>query len=373
MTNQEAEKQAKEVQFLRSQNYCVCFVHTSYEDNTAVVNDFHGIRTYYTTFINTMSNISRRFGARMVKNITDTFIVYFPRTSNSSNVSAFRDVIECGITLLAAGDAINSQLNGNQPSVTYKISADYGKVEVAKSMTSIEEDLFGPTMNLCAKINSKAPANHMVIGGDLYLLLKSFYSQPPFKHGNYEIKELKGLSIGGFNHAYPIYSVKSKNKRIFELSDTITSRFGNKHASKDCLNQIQIQLQQTDYSRRNIMIIDDEKDILFSFKQGLTHYGYSVETFSDPREALRRFGQVDGSHFELVILDLRMPDINGIELYRELKLINKKIKILIVTALDVAPELASLFPDLVRSNILKKPIGTDELINSIKGNRSPTA
>jgi DNA-binding NarL/FixJ family response regulator len=68
-----------------------------------------------------------------------------------------------------------------------------------------------------------------------------------------------------------------------------------------------------------------------------------------------------------------MPDINGIELYRELKLINKKIKILIVTALDVAPELASLFPDLVSSNILKKPIGTDELINSIKGNRSPTA
>jgi two-component system response regulator ChvI len=151
LTNQEAEKQAKEVQFLRSQNYCVCFVHTSYEDNTAVVNDFHGIRTYYTTFINTMSNISRRFGAIMVKNITDTLIVYFPRTSNSSNVSAFRDVIECGITLLAAGDAINSQLNDNQPSVTYKISADYGKVEVAKSMTSIEEDLFGPTMNLCAK------------------------------------------------------------------------------------------------------------------------------------------------------------------------------------------------------------------------------
>jgi two-component system, OmpR family, response regulator ChvI len=358
LTNQEAEEQVKEVQFLGSQNYCVCFVHTSYENNTAVVNDLYGIRTYYTTFINTMSNIARQFGARMVKNITDTLIVYFPRTSNSSNVSAFSDVIECGITLLAAGDAINSELNNNPPSVTYKISADYGKVEVAKSMTSIEEDLFGPTMNLCAKINSKAPANHMVIGGDLYLLLKSFYSQAPFKHGDYEIKELKGLSV------------KSKNKRIFELSDTITSRFGNKHASKDCLNQIQIQLQQPDYSRHNIMIIDDEKDILFSFKQGLTHYGYSVEAFSDAREALRRFGQVDSSHFELVILDLRMPGINGIELYRELKLINNKIKILIVTALDVAPELASLFPDLVRSNILKKPIGTDELINSIKGNRS---
>ena len=367
MTNQEAEKQAKEVQFLRSQNYCVCFVHTSYEHNTAVVNDLYNIRTYYTTFINTMSNIARRFGARMVKNVTNTLIVYFPRTSNSSDVSAFTDVIECGITMLAAGGAINSQLNGNPSSVTYKISADYGKVEVAKSMTSTEEDLFGPTMNLCAKINSKAPANQMIIGGDLYLLLKSFYSQPSFKQGGYEIKELKGLSVGGFSHAYPMYFVKSKNRRIFELSDIVTSRFGNKHDDKDSLNQIQ--MQHPNNSRHNIMIIDDEKDILFSYKQGLINNGYSVEAFSDPREALRRFGQVDNSHFELVILDLRMPGINGIELYRELKLINNKIKILIVSALDVAPELASLFPDLPRSEILRKPIGTDELINSIKGNR----
>jgi CheY-like chemotaxis protein len=320
-----------------------------------------------------MSNISRRFGAKIVKNITDTLIVYFPRTSDSSNASAFSDVIECGITMLAAGDAINLQLNEVPSAVTYKISADYGKVEVAKSMTSIEEDLFGPTMNICAKINSKAPANHMVIGGDLYLLLKSFFSQISFKRGDYEIQELKGLSTGGFNHAYPMYSVKSRNRRIFELADTVTSRFRNKYASKDCLNQIQTQMQQQNYSRHNIMIIDDEKDILFSYKQGLTSHGYSVEAFSDPLEALRRFGQVDSSHFELVILDLRMPDINGIELYRELKLINSKIRILIVSALDVAPELASLFPDLAQSNILRKPIGTDQLINSIKGNSSPAA
>ena len=318
-----------------------------------------------------MSNISRRFGAKIVKNITDTLIVYFPRTSDSSNASAFSDVIECGITMLAAGDAINSQLNDVLSGVTYKISADYGRVEVAKSMTSTEEDLFGPTMNLCAKINSKAPPNHMVIGGDLYLLLKSFFSQPSFKHGDYEIKELKGLSTGGFTHAYPIYSVKSKNRRIFELADTVTSRFRNKYASKDPINQMQ--MQQQNNSRHNIMIIDDEKDILFCYKQGLASSGYSVEAFSDPLEALRRFGQVDSSHFELVILDLRMPEINGIELYRELKLINSKIRILIVSALDVAPELASLFPDIEQNNILRKPIGTDELINSVKNNSPPPA
>ena len=41
------------------------------------------------------------------------------------------------------------------PDLSYRISADYGKVEMAKSLTSTSEDLFGPVVNLCSKINSK--------------------------------------------------------------------------------------------------------------------------------------------------------------------------------------------------------------------------
>ena len=103
-------------------------------------------------------------------------IYFFPKTSlpSSNNVSAFKDVIECGITSVAAKTVINTKLNEEQlPPLHYKISADYGKVEVAISKSSPDNlDLFGSTMNVCAKINSMASPDSMVIGSDLYILLK---------------------------------------------------------------------------------------------------------------------------------------------------------------------------------------------------------
>lgn len=59
------------------------------------------------------------------------------------------------------------------PSLNYRISADYGTVAVAKSKSFQSDDLFGSVMNLCTKINSKARANDMVIGEELYQLVKS--------------------------------------------------------------------------------------------------------------------------------------------------------------------------------------------------------
>src|ERR1700693_4908907 len=98
-------KVKEEVQFLRSQNYCVCFIQMVNPTGAIITtNDSDNIRKYYTIFINTMSAIARNFGAKIVKNITDSLIIYFPQTSNSTDDSAFKDVIECGITMLAAGD-----------------------------------------------------------------------------------------------------------------------------------------------------------------------------------------------------------------------------------------------------------------------------
>jgi len=71
--------------------------------------------------------------------------------------------------------AINVKLHEEKlPSLNYRISADYGRVEVARSRSSQSDDLFGSAMNLCAKINSKAPPNGMVIGEALYQLVKPF-------------------------------------------------------------------------------------------------------------------------------------------------------------------------------------------------------
>jgi class 3 adenylate cyclase len=129
------------------------------------------IRKYYSVFINTMAAIARNFGANIIKNTGTSLAYFFPKTSSINNQSAFRDVIECGITMIAASDVINAKLReeGGLPPLYYRISADHGRVEVARSISSPDtDDLFGSTMNICAKINSMAPPNGMVIGSDLY-------------------------------------------------------------------------------------------------------------------------------------------------------------------------------------------------------------
>src|ERR1700756_5399930 len=82
------EKDMREVQFVRSQNYCVCFVRMV-DSRGTTVNDSPSIRKYYSIFINTLSTIARGFGAKILKNITDGLIMYFPKTSNSIDDSAF--------------------------------------------------------------------------------------------------------------------------------------------------------------------------------------------------------------------------------------------------------------------------------------------
>jgi CheY-like chemotaxis protein len=364
----EEDQQSEEIQFVRSQNCCVCFIKINEDKRTVGIEGKEvptSMRKYYMVFINIMSEIARSFGASIIKNVSDSLIIYFPRTSNSFDDSAFFDILKCGIAMLSAGNAINEKLtdNNNKSAATFsiRISADYGKVEVAKSRTSKEEDLFGPTMNLCAKINSKAPANHMVIGGDFFLVLKSLFSRPSFKHADYQFKEIKGYSISG-SFQYPVYLVKSRNNKSFHISDEYLSALDNKY---NILAPDQKRIPRSSPSDYNIMLIDDEQDILVSFTEGLSIAGYRSEAFSDSQEALKRFLQMDSTHFDLVILDLRMPDINGIELYSKFKSINKAVKILFVSALDVMPELVSMF-EIVKGDILRKPVEMNDFINKIK-------
>lgn len=114
-------------------------------------------------------------------------------------------------------------------------------------------------------------------------------------------------------------------------------------------------------------MVDDEEDILYTFRTGLASEGYNVETFVDPIEALTHFTKANPSYYKLAILDIRMPGLNGLQLYYRLKAINRNIKILFVSALDAVPELVSILPDVKTSDdIIKKPVSLDNFINSVK-------
>ena len=196
-----------------SKNCCVSFIDIidSTRITTTEINDAEKIRRYYSIFINTMAAIIRDFNANIIKNTGDSLLYYFPETSNNSadDISAFKEVFECGLTMVEASTIINTRIQEEGlPPLNYRISADYGRVEIAKSMSSTSDDLFGPTVSLCAKINSLAPINGMVIGSDLYQTVRSSFDNDYYfsEIGKYPITELK------YQH-YPVYSIiRNKNK-----------------------------------------------------------------------------------------------------------------------------------------------------------------
>jgi DNA-binding response OmpR family regulator len=82
--------------------------------------------------------------------------------------------------------------------------------------------------------------------------------------------------------------------------------------------------------RKKIMVVDDESDITIFYKLTLEYYGFVVDTFNEPKEALLSF---KSSYYDLVILDIKMPDMNGFELYKELKERDSAVKACFLTAM----------------------------------------
>ena len=138
----------------------------------------------------------------------------------------------------------------------------------------------------------------------------------------------------------------------------------NKDRNKDYFANQRLGLEQK--ATHNIMIVDDEQDILLTYNSMLYGEGYNIETFSNPHEALLHFIHADKSHYDLVILDIRMPYLNGLQLYHRLKAINKDIKILFLSALEASEEITSIFPELKYGDIIRKPISKDDLVERIR-------
>jgi two-component system, OmpR family, response regulator ChvI len=205
---------AEEIRFTgNSHSCCVCFIDVvdSTKITTIEITDPEKMKRFYSIFINTMAAIARNFGANVIKNTGDSLIYYFPETVDSpNNLPAFRNVFECGLTMISINPIVNTKLQKEDglPNLSYRISADYGRVEVATSLTSESEDLFGPTVNLCAKINSKAEPNEMVIGDNLYQVTKNLCDDDY----NFRKRDEYPINDNSINQ-YSVYSITSKDKK----------------------------------------------------------------------------------------------------------------------------------------------------------------
>jgi DNA-binding response OmpR family regulator len=118
--------------------------------------------------------------------------------------------------------------------------------------------------------------------------------------------------------------------------------------------------------KRKILVVDDEPDITFTLSSVLKERGFEVISFNDPLLALQHFKP---RHYELVILDIKMPKMDGFELYQQLKKKDNSVKVCFLTAVSEFKEYKQYrkeaYPKQGERYFIAKPISNDKLIRKV--------
>jgi two-component SAPR family response regulator len=115
---------------------------------------------------------------------------------------------------------------------------------------------------------------------------------------------------------------------------------------------------------KRILLIDDDVDITLSFKVGLQENGFIVVSYNDPKLA---FSQFKAGLYDLLLTDIRMPGMSGLELYEKIKQIDNRIKVCFITAFEgYYGQLEKAFPTLdLDTCYVLKPITIADLAKKI--------
>ncbi len=337
---------------------CVVFIDlVDSTQNTITMDKLEHIRIYYSKFMNSISEIVKNYGGKVIKNIGDCLLLYFPKASDTKNEKAFREVIECGLKILDSRFTLNQELSKQHlPPFSYRISMDFGVLDLALVGEYSQIDLFGATVNRCSKINSSLSiVNQIIIGDNFYRILKSFCNIANnynfINNGECMITETIG---------YPTYSIKKINELYLDNSSTTsTDDFTETKREKDLF------FTQRSNNKR-IILVDDDPDILFTYESFLKENGYETISFTDPCKALNFIKALSNFDDLLVTLDIKMIELNGFQLHQQIKAIDPTIKILFITVLDISDEILTIVPGLSKEQILIKPVEKKVLLITIK-------
>lgn len=112
-----------------------------------------------------------------------------------------------------------------------------------------------------------------------------------------------------------------------------------------------------------VMIVDDEKDIVITLKEGLEKSGFEVDAFTSPSEALAAYNV---EIHKVLIIDVRMPGLSGIQLFKKIRHIDPKSKVLFLTAFEIQEkEWHIVLPNIEVHGFIKKPVRIKDLVSAI--------
>ncbi|HEX2406259.1 MAG TPA: adenylate/guanylate cyclase domain-containing protein, partial [Nitrososphaeraceae archaeon] len=261
---------------------CVCFIEfESTIHNTALVEDHLQLREYYSTVINSLSKIINCYNGKIVKSLGDRLLCYFLNFSDLNNEKAFEDVIQCRLEIVEKREDMNNELLKNKnnlpPIERYKISLDYGVVDLALSGDNYQLDIFGSAVNICSKINSSTSLDHkneIIIGNNFYRILKSFpniLNKYNFiNNGEFKVTE---------NIGYSTYNIKRRRNTLLQNDDNDTNsthsvkmeKQSNSYAEGDFIENKNNKREGFFFHKKNnknkrIIIVDDDREILVTYR-----------------------------------------------------------------------------------------------------------
>ena len=133
---------------------------------------------------------------------------------------------------------------------------------------------------------------------------------------------------------------------------------------------MQSKQENTDITSRSesrscrLMAVDDEPDITFTLKKVLEQSGFPLDVFNNPQTALINFKP---DYYDLILLEVMMPQMNGFELYQEIKKKDKNVKTCFVTAYELYYEsLKQKYPKLDVGCYIRKPVDMNYLVTKIE-------
>jgi DNA-binding NtrC family response regulator len=103
-------------------------------------------------------------------------------------------------------------------------------------------------------------------------------------------------------------------------------------------------------------VVDDDPDIVQVLKTGLVKNRFLVSAFTNPEEALQNF-KSNSEDYCLMLSDIRMPELSGIQLTRKVKEINPKVKVVLMTSFEIRDnEFSKVFPSTQVDGFVQKPV-----------------
>jgi DNA-binding response OmpR family regulator len=119
-------------------------------------------------------------------------------------------------------------------------------------------------------------------------------------------------------------------------------------------------------NKKRILLVDDEPDIIRLVRMVLENNGFVVDAYTDPTLALFNFKP---RLYDLLLLDIKMPKMSGLDLYQRMKEIDSNVKICFLTASELFYEeyrRLDAYPSLDKEHFIQKPCRNEDLINQLK-------